>query len=85
MGSARFEFLGSNNQDLTLKPFTERVQCGLGRSGQLLGPQCLLIFIADFGVCMSGGPGLPPCLEVPSIIHVLPDNLPRGSAPRLLP
>lgn len=27
----------------------------------------------------------PPCLEVPSIIHVLPDDLPRGSVPRLLP
>lgn len=59
MGSARFESLGSNNQDPTLKPFTEMVQCGLGRSGQLLDSQCLMIFIGDFGVCMSGGPGLP--------------------------
>lgn len=50
VGSAGFESLGSNNQDPTLKHFTERVQCGLGRSGQLLDPQCLVIFTADFGL-----------------------------------
>lgn len=63
--------------------FTERVRCGLDRSEKLLDPQCLVIFTADIGVCMLGGPGLPAVKFHLLSWYFLMTLL--VSAPRLLP